>query len=121
MNLANKVVLITGAGEGIGAACAQEFRSRGARLSLVDIQPGKAGLKDERALWTIGDVTEEAVRQEAVCRTLDQFGSIDVLINNVGVGLYASPSTTSFALAERLFAVNVSAAVGLHRISGFHT
>lgn len=116
MNLADKVVLITGAREGIGAACAREFRKRGARLSLIDIRPGRPEEDDGEALWTVGDITEEAVRQEAVARTSAHLGPVDVIINNAGIGLYASPSETSPAFAERLFAVNVSAAVGLTRL-----
>ena len=87
--LKDKVVMITGAREGIGAACAQEFLRRGARLSLIDVAAEEPGYDDGGALWTIGDITDEKVRSEAVAATMAQFGGIDILINNAGVGLFA--------------------------------
>jgi NAD(P)-dependent dehydrogenase (short-subunit alcohol dehydrogenase family) len=113
MNPEGKVVLISGAREGIGAACAREFLRRGARLSLIDISPEPADYSDGGALWTIGDITNPEVRVAAVTSTIEKLGSVDILINNAAIGLYSSPSATPPALAERMFAVNVSAAVGL--------
>ena len=113
MNPEGKVVLISGAREGIGAACAREFLRLGARLSLIDISPEPADYPDGGALWTIGDITNPEVREAAVTSTIEKLGSVDILINNAGIGLYSSPSATPPALAERMFAVNVSAAVGL--------
>jgi short-subunit dehydrogenase len=115
-SLAGKVVLITGAREGVGAACAQEFLRRGAKLSLVDISPEKPDYYDGGALWTIGDVSDEAVRREVVAATAAKLGPIDILVNNAGIGLFASASETSIALDERMFAVNLWAAIGLTRL-----
>src|SRR5215831_11554671 len=95
MSLADKVVMITGAREGIGAACTREFLRRGARLSLIDVCSEKPGYDHGNALWTIGDVTDEAVRREAVAATTARLGPVDILVNNAGVGLFASPSETS--------------------------
>ena len=90
MRIQGSVVLITGASGGIGAACAQEFRKRGARLSLIARSEDKlreVGGAD--ALVTAGDLTDPQARELAVRRTIEKFGSIDILINNAGVGLYA--------------------------------
>src|SRR6185295_5808520 len=90
MRIDGSVVLITGASEGIGAACAQAFGRRGARLSLIARNAEKlaeAGGKD--ALRTAGDITDEEVRREVVARTLERFGGVDILINNAGMGLYS--------------------------------
>jgi len=113
LDLKGKVVLITGAREGIGAACAREFLRRGARLSLVDISREPIDYDDEGSLWTYGDITDPDVRRRAVDTTIARLGRIDVLVNNAGIGLYSSPSETAPEHAERMFAVNVSAPVGL--------
>src|SRR5436189_4886386 len=83
-----KVVLITGASEGIGAACAAEFARHGAKLSLTARNEAglvRAGGPD--ALVTAGDLTDPDTRHRVVARTLERFGAIDILINNAGVGL----------------------------------
>src|SRR5438105_9503346 len=88
MRIDGKAVLITGASEGIGAACAREFRKRGARLSLTARSEDK--LKDvggADAVVTAGDITDPEVRGRAVVRTIERFGAVDILINNAGIGL----------------------------------
>src|SRR5262245_44123218 len=90
MQIDGKIVLITGASEGIGAACTDAFRARGARLSLTArSQPGLDTAAGADALTTAGDITDEQVRRNVVNRTLQRFGTIDILINNAGMGLYA--------------------------------
>ena len=89
MRIEGKVVLITGASDGIGAACAREFTSYGAKLSLTARNQERlqlAGGPD--ALITPGDLTLDDTRRRVVDRTLERFGAIDILINNAGAGLY---------------------------------
>ena len=91
MRIEGKVVLITGASEGIGAACAADFARAGAKLSLT--ARSQEGLKTAGgpavpALITAGDLTQEEHRRRVVDRTLERFGAIDILINNAGMGLY---------------------------------
>jgi len=89
MEINGKTVLITGASEGIGAACAEVFRRRRARLSLVARTRDKlerVGGAD--AVTTAGDLTDPDVRRRCVEETVERFGSLDILINNAGVGLY---------------------------------
>src|SRR3954447_10038446 len=92
MRLDGKVVLITGASEGIGAACAREFGNSGARLSLVARnEEGLAHTARPGDLVTAGDLTTDEARRRAVDRTIERFGTVDILINNAGIGTY-SPS-----------------------------
>ena len=89
MRIDGKVVLITGASEGIGAACAKEFATSGAKLSLT--ARNEEGLRragGEDALVTAGDITSEDTRRRVVEATLERFGAIDILINNAGAGIY---------------------------------
>jgi short-subunit dehydrogenase len=116
IGLKDKVVMITGGREGIGAACAQEFRRRGARLSLIDLSSEKPEYDDGGALWTIGDITDEKICREAVAATTAQLGGIDILINNAGVGLFASASESSLQCAGRIFEVNLWATIALTRL-----
>ena len=107
MRIDGKVVLITGASEGIGAACAQSFRRRGARLSLTARSEDKlrrAGGAD--AAIVAGDLTDARTRQRVVEETLARFGRIDVLINNAGVGLYSPAWSAPIEQARAMFELN---------------
>ena len=67
MQIDGKVVLITGASEGIGAACAREFRKRGARVSLTARSEGKLNdVGGADSVVTAGDITDPEVRRRAV-------------------------------------------------------
>jgi len=94
--LENGVVVITGASSGIGRAAAQEFARRGA--SVVLAARNKRRLKDAAeeceelggsALVVPTDVTVEEEVEELARQAVDNFGAIDVWVNNAGVGLYA--------------------------------
>jgi short-subunit dehydrogenase len=114
MNIDGKVVLITGASEGIGAACAESFRRRGAKLSLVARSEEKlkeAGGAD--AVITAGDLTREETRTAAVTRTLERFGRIDILLNNAGVGLYAPAWRASMEETRRMYDLNFFAPLAM--------
>jgi short-subunit dehydrogenase len=112
----DRVVLITGGGEGIGAACVREFLRRGARLSVVDLRPRRDDASGAEILWTVGDITDIKVQRRVVDRTLARYRAVDILVNNVGIGLYAAASTTTIEQARKLFEVNFFAAVSLTRL-----
>jgi len=84
-----KVVLITGAAAGIGAATAKLFAARGAKVVVfyIDENGGRAAVQEIAAdggsadLYT-GDVTDPAVCSAAVRRAVERFGRLDVLVNN---------------------------------------
>jgi short-subunit dehydrogenase len=117
MRIDGKVVLITGASEGIGAACAAEFARAGARLSLTARNAAalaSAGGAD--ALSIPGDLTSEAVRRQVVERTLDRFGAIDILINNAGVGSYQPSWSIPLEDARRMMELNFFALLGLTQL-----
>ena len=114
MQIRDAVVLITGASEGIGKACAMLLRQRGAKVSLSGLEtPEFQSGEIDGTLITTGDITDPSARQELVSRTINRFSRIDVLINNAGVGLYATPSEVPTDLSKRLFDINVFAAASL--------
>jgi meso-butanediol dehydrogenase/(S,S)-butanediol dehydrogenase/diacetyl reductase len=86
-----KVVLITGAASGIGAATARRFAGEGAKLMLGDIdeQGGEAVAKElgQQAAFLVTDVRDQAQVESLVEATVDRFGRLDVLFNNAGSGI----------------------------------
>jgi len=121
MRLDGKVVLITGASEGIGAACAAEFASAGARLALTARSAdGLARAGGNDALIAAGDLTLEQTRRNVVERTLERFGAIDILINNAGVGLYGHSWTASMEDVRYLMELNFFALLGMIQLVAPH-
>jgi short-subunit dehydrogenase len=117
VDISGKVVLITGASEGVGAACAGVFRERGAKLSLAartESRLREVSRGDD--LVTAGDLTNADVRRRVVERTVERFGRVDILINNAGVGLYAPASQAPLPLVRRMFELNVFAALELAQL-----
>lgn len=100
--LAGKVALITGASAGIGKASAIALAGEGANLVLTARRQERldelVSLVKEAggdAAVVVGDAREEEVAQQAVAAAKNTFGSLDILINNVGVGNYKNLVETS--------------------------
>src|SRR6266545_3898685 len=121
MRIEGKVVLITGASEGIGAACAAEFGRAGARLSLTARNQAKLeAAGGPGALVTAGDLTDAGLRQQVVERTLARYGSIDILVNSAGAGLYRPSWQTPIDEARRLWELNFFALLGMTQLALTH-
>jgi NAD(P)-dependent dehydrogenase (short-subunit alcohol dehydrogenase family) len=83
-HLTDRVVVITGAGSGIGLATAQTFLAEGATVVAVDVDPSAAGeLSDDVTALTV-DLSTPDGPDFAVAETMRTFGRVDVLVNNVG-------------------------------------
>jgi 3alpha(or 20beta)-hydroxysteroid dehydrogenase len=87
--LSNKVAIITGAAQGMGAAHARRFVAEGAKVILTDIneKPGAALAKElgSSALFIAQDVTKRSSWAEVIRRGEASFGTINVLVNNAGI------------------------------------
>jgi len=92
MKLANRVAVITGAAQGIGAACARAFAEQGARVVIGDVnEVGAAALAKDiasaggYALARRADVGVRADCEALIDTAVSQFGRLDVLVNNAGI------------------------------------
>jgi NAD(P)-dependent dehydrogenase (short-subunit alcohol dehydrogenase family) len=103
------VVLITGASSGIGQAAANLFAERGWGVAATMRNPSDgAALTKHLGLKLLPlDVTDATSVTAAVAATLEEFGRIDVLVNNAGYGLFGPFETASDEQIQRQFATNV--------------
>lgn len=92
MRMQDKVAIITGAGQGLGAGMAYRFAQEGAKVVIVDILEDLAkkvekDINDQNgiAYAVVGDVTNNQGMKDLVDMVVDKFGTIDILVNNAGV------------------------------------
>lgn len=110
--LDGKVALVTGGASGIGAATCRAFAEQGARVVVADVSEVQ-GQDVARALGEAGtfvktDVTDLASVEAAVSTAVAQFGKLDVLVNNAGIGLVGSVQETEAPDWQKLIAVNMT-------------
>jgi len=107
MQVKDKIVIVTGAGSGIGAATAKHFAKHQARVVVSDIKEEKAKrIADE--IITIGGKAEvitanvasyEEVEQ-LVAKTVDHFDRLDIMVNNAGIGPRNMSKTAEYTLQD---------------------
>jgi NAD(P)-dependent dehydrogenase (short-subunit alcohol dehydrogenase family) len=115
----NKVVIVTGGALGIGRACALAFAREGARVTIADINPaaGEEAIQAIEAIppgngvhLAVADVSKASECQRVVEETIDHFGGVDVLVNNVGIqplDSYQRAEDTTEEQWDRILNVNL--------------
>jgi NAD(P)-dependent dehydrogenase (short-subunit alcohol dehydrogenase family) len=101
--LDNLVVAVTGGGSGIGMAACQAFLGAGARVAVLDLEPGEW----EEALAVRADVADQASMDAAMKAVAERFGGIDVLVNNAGISAVGTVEENSDAEWARVLDINV--------------
>src|SRR4051794_14708419 len=110
-DFSGRAVVVTGAANGIGAACARLFAASGAKLALWDVDEAAAAAlatelgADVRAVRC--DVASRAEVEAATAATMAAFGRIDVLINNAGIFRAADFLDITEADWDAVIAVNL--------------
>lgn len=94
-SLEGKTAIVTGAGKGIGKAIAIAVAEAGANVMLVarteaDLIAVKQEINNGRTDYVAADITSREQIQQAVEKTVDRFGRIDVLVNNAGMNIRSS-------------------------------
>ena len=113
-NLSNKVVVITGAGSGIGRALAVNLAGTGARLALSDVNEEGLGETVELALKAGSpdvhtarlDVSDKAAFASYATEVAEHFGQVNVVINNAGVALAGDAIDLSYEDMEWIVGIN---------------
>ncbi|MDX2181043.1 MAG: SDR family NAD(P)-dependent oxidoreductase [Bryobacteraceae bacterium] len=117
VRLQDSVVLVTGASEGIGAACAGEFRRRGAKIALVARNKARLdSLAVAGDLAIPADLLDPKQRYAAVESALAHFGRIDILVNNAGLGVSAPAWRAPMDDVRHMFELNFFAALDLAQL-----
>jgi NADP-dependent 3-hydroxy acid dehydrogenase YdfG len=111
VTLAGKTAVVTGASSGIGEATARLLTGEGCNVVLAarreDRLKSLAAELGEGALAAPTDVTDPAACAALVARTVERFGSLEILVNNAGLGLYGSIPEGDPDDWRRMFDVNV--------------
>ncbi|MEK4347639.1 SDR family NAD(P)-dependent oxidoreductase [Paenibacillus sp. FSL P4-0184] len=115
MRLKDKIIIITGAGSGIGKSTAALFASEGATVIIADVQEdsGKAAVTEieatgGNAMFIPCDVTDASSTTVMVDQVFNTFGRIDVLFNNAGISGVGAVHEVSEEVWERVMRVNVT-------------
>lgn len=105
----DKVVLISGAGGGVGSATARLLHRLGATLALTDANPHRlqAAALPLDALALQGDIRSTAACEEIIARTLDAYGRIDALVNAAGIWVEGPSETATEADFTACIEVNL--------------
>lgn len=112
--LNGKVAIITGASSGIGEAASRVLAAEGANLVITARREEKLSTlvndfksKGTKAIYVVGDASKEETALQTVEAAMKEFGRIDILINNTGIGNYKELVDTSAAEYDEMMITNM--------------
>lgn len=108
----DKVVIVTGAGSGIGAGTARRFLNEGACVTLNGrrehkLQETLAGLNSATSFVHPGDVSDENYMKRLVDDTITKFGKLDVFVNNAGMAIFGPFENTTTLDWRKVLAIDL--------------
>jgi 3-oxoacyl-[acyl-carrier protein] reductase len=116
-----RVAIVTGASRGIGLAVAERLVADGAKVVITArkedaLAEAAASMGDGNAVWVAGHADDESHQDETVSRALDEFGRLDMLVNNTGINpVYGPMIDLELGAAEKILRVNVLSAIAWAR------
>lgn len=113
-----KVVVVTGAAQGIGRAIAEAFAEAQAMLVLCDIEAqGAEVAKDLGALFIYADLAQASHRERVIEQTIKQWGNLQVLVNNAAISSPGSALRVGLPDWQRVLEVNLTAPMHLSALA----
>ena len=105
-----KVVVVTGAAQGLGEADARLFAKQGARVVMTDIndERGQSIAQEIGADYVHQDVSHEAGWDELMTHVSDNYSGLDVLVNNAGIAVIANIETTTTAQWQQTLDIHLN-------------
>lgn len=107
---ADKIVVVTGGAQGIGKCCVEAFAREGAKVEIIDAQPGP---------WFVGDLADKGTLERFAAAVIAKHGRLDVLVNNAPP-LFKGIDACSYEEFARALAVGVTAPFYLAKLFKNH-
>ena len=114
--LRDKVAVVTGGGKGIGAATVELFLEAGAKVAVLDLDPGT----ETEPLRIVCDITDEKQVEGAFARIVEEYGGIDVLVNNAGTTARKPALELDMAEWHKVLDLNLMATFLCSRVAARH-
>ncbi|MDG1120810.1 MAG: SDR family NAD(P)-dependent oxidoreductase, partial [Glaciecola sp.] len=109
----DQVVLVTGAGQGMGQEIVQHFAKAGAWVAALDINADAVNetislLPDDKAIGLIANIADSTSVKEAIAKVVAKFGRLDVIVNCAGVGSFDTFLETPDEHWDKVMSVNLN-------------
>lgn len=114
--LKDKVAVVTGGGKGIGAATVELFMEAGAKVAILDLDPGS----ETERLRIVCDITDEKQVEGAFERIAAEYGGVDVLVNNAGTAVRKPALELEMSDWHKVLDLNLMATFLCSRVAAKH-